>query len=199
VKETLGRDLHGQTVGVLGTGKIGRVFSGIMKGFGCSILGYDKYMHPEFTALGGLYVELDDLLKRADIFSLHLPLTNDTYHIINEARLAYIKPGALLVNTSRGGLIETEAAIEALKRSQLGGMAIDVYEQEADLFFQDLSSQIITDDVIQRLVSFPNVIVTGHQAFFTREAVGAIIATTLQSITNFEAGLPLNKEEVFLV
>lgn len=194
----LGRDLHGQTVGVMGTGKIGRVFARIMLGFGCTVLGYDKFPNPEFTAMGGHYIEPDDMLEQADIFSLHLPLTTETYHIFNASRLARIKPGALLVNTSRGGLIETEAAIEALKRGQLGGMAIDVYEQEADLFFQDLSSQIITDDVIQRLVSFPNVIVTGHQAFFTREAVGTISSTTLQSISNFEAGQPLKKEEVLL-
>ncbi|MBP6366706.1 MAG: 2-hydroxyacid dehydrogenase [Nitrosomonas sp.] len=192
----LGRDLHGQTVGIMGTGKIGRVFAHIMLGFGCKILGYDKYPHPEFIAMGCLYVEPDEMLQKADIFSLHLPLTADTYHIFNASRFSRIKSGALLVNTSRGGLIETEAAIEALKRGQLGGMAIDVYEQEADLFFQDHSNQIITDDVIQRLVSFPNVIVTGHQAFFTREAVGTISASTLQSLSNFEAGLPLYKEEV---
>jgi D-lactate dehydrogenase len=194
----LGRDLHRQTVGVMGTGKIGRVFTQIMMGFGCTVFGYDKFPHPEFIAMGGHYVELDDLIERADIFSLHLPLTTDTHHIFNASRLARIKHGALLVNTSRGGLIDTEAAIESLKGGQLGGMAIDVYEQEANLFFQDLSSQIITDDVIQRLVSFPNVIVTGHQAFFTREAVGTISTTTLQSISNFEAGQPLNKQDVFL-
>jgi D-lactate dehydrogenase len=187
----LGRDLHGQTVGVMGTGKIGRVFARIMQGFGCTVLGYDKFPHPEFM---GRYVEPSEMLEQADIFSLHLPLTPETHHIVNAARLARIKPGALLVNTSRGGLIDTEAAIEALKRGQLGGMAIDVYEQEADLFFQDLSSQIITDDIIQRLVSFPNVIVTGHQAFFTREAVGTISMTTLESISDFAADKPLKNE-----
>jgi D-lactate dehydrogenase len=190
----LGRDLHGQTVGVMGTGKIGRIFSRIMLGFGCEVLGYDKFPHPDFKAIGGRYVEPGEMLEKADIFSLHLPLTPDTHHIVNAERLARIKPGALLINTSRGGLIDTEAAIEALKRGQLGGMAIDVYEQEADLFFQDLSSQIITDDIIQRLVSFPNVIVTGHQAFFTHEAVGTISATTLESITDFEAGRVLKNE-----
>jgi D-lactate dehydrogenase len=190
----LGFDLHGKCVAVLGTGKIGRVFAKIMLGFGCHVLGYDKYRSPEFEALGGRYVEPGEIGERADVLSLHLPLTPETHHVINADRLAQLKRGALLVNTSRGGLVDTEAAIEALKRGQLGGLAIDVYEQEEDLFFEDHSSAIITDDVIQRLVSFPNVIVTGHQAFFTREAVGTISATTLASISDFEHGRPLANE-----
>lgn len=190
----LGFDLHGKCVGVLGTGKIGVVFARIMHGFGCHVLGYDKYRNANFEALGGRYVEPTELGERADILSLHLPLTPETYHVVNADRLARMKRGALLVNTSRGGLIDTEAAIEALKRGQLGGLAIDVYEQEEELFFEDHSSTIITDDVIQRLVSFPNVIVTGHQAFFTREAVGTISATTLASISDFEHGRPLANE-----
>lgn len=190
----LGFDLHGKCVAVLGTGKIGRVFAKIMVGFGCHVLGYDKYRSEDFEKLGGRYVEPAELSERADILSLHLPLTPETHHIINADRLSRLKRGALLVNTSRGGLVDTEAAIEALKHGQLGGLAIDVYEQEEELFFEDHSSDIITDDVIQRLVSFPNVILTGHQAFFTREAVGTISATTLQSISDFEHGRPLANE-----
>lgn len=187
----MGFDLHSRCVGLLGTGKIGRVFAGIMRGFGCDVLGHDKVLHPEFVAAGGRYESLDRIYECADFVSLHCPLTPETHHIINARTLAMMKPGVLLVNTSRGGLIDTEAAIDALKDGRLGGLAIDVYEQEAVLFFQDLSSEIIADDVIQRLVSFPNVIVTGHQAFFTREAVGTIVATTLESIADFEAHRPL--------
>jgi D-lactate dehydrogenase len=187
----MGFDLHGKCIGVLGTGKIGRMFARIMLGFGCEVLGHDKAPHPEFEQLGGRYVEPAEISRRADVLSLHVPLTPETHHIVNARTLEAIKPGALLVNTSRGGLVDSEAVIGALKTGRLGGLAIDVYEQEADLFFQDLSSEIITDDVIQRLVSFPNVIVTGHQAFFTREAVGTICATTLESISDFEAGRPL--------
>jgi D-lactate dehydrogenase len=179
---------------VIGTGRIGRVLTRIMKGFGCEVVGYDKFPHPEFEELGGRYVEPARLGELADIVSLHVPLTPETYHIVNARSLAAMKRGALLINTSRGGLIDTEGAIAALKSGHLGGLAIDVYEQEADLFFQDLSSTIIADDVIQRLVSFPNVIVTGHQAFFTREAMGTICATTLESISDFESGRPLRNE-----
>lgn len=192
----MGFDFHGRCVGTIGMGKIGRVFARIMRGFDCDILGYDKFSNSEFIAAGGRYASLDEICERADIISLHCPLTPETYHIMNATTLATMKPGALLVNTSRGGLIDTEAAIEALKGGRLGGLAIDVYEQEADLFFQDLSSEIIADDVIQRLVSFPNVIVTGHQAFFTREAVGKIVATTLESIADFEAHRPLRNQVV---
>ena len=187
----MGFDLHGKCIGVIGTGAIGRVFARIMAGFGCEVLGHDTVPHPEFQQLGGRYVPPTEISKRADVISLHVPLTPETRHIVNARTLAALKPGALLINTSRGGLVDTEAVIEALKSGRLGGLAIDVYEQEADLFFQDLSSEIITDDVIQRLVSFPNVIVTGHQAFFTREAVSTICATTLESIGDFEAGRPL--------
>jgi D-lactate dehydrogenase len=190
----LGFDLHGKCVAVLGTGKIGRVFAKIMVGFGCHVLGYDKCRNEEFEQLGGRYVEPEELSERADFVSLHLPLTPETHHIVNADRLARLKRGALLVNTSRGGLVDSEAAIEALKSGRLGGLAIDVYEQEEELFFADHSSDIIADDVIQRLVSFPNVILTGHQAFFTREAVGTISATTLQSISDFEYGRPLANE-----
>jgi D-lactate dehydrogenase len=184
----MGFDLHGKTVGVIGTGKIGTIFARILSGFGCTLLGHDRYPSPAFEALGGRYVSVDELLASSDVVSLHCPLTEETRHIVNAASLARAKRGSILVNTSRGGLVDTEAATEALKTGQLGGLAIDVYEQEANLFFQDLSSTIICDDVIQRLVSFPNVIVTGHQAFFTEEAIGQIMQTTIDSISAFERG-----------
>lgn len=187
----MGFDLHGKTVGVIGTGKIGSIFARIMLGFGCTVLGHDTHPDPAFEQSGGRYVPVRELLAGSDVISLHCPLTEETHHIVDAASLAQVKRGAILVNTSRGGLVDTEAAVQALKSGQLGGLAIDVYEQEASLFFQDLSSTIITDDVIQRLVSFPNVIVTGHQAFFTVEAIGQIMATTLGSITAFERGEPL--------
>jgi D-lactate dehydrogenase len=187
----MGFDLHGKTVGVIGTGKIGTIFARIMAGFGCTVVGHDRYPTPAFEALGGRYVDIGELLACSDVVSLHCPLTEETHHIVDAASLARAKRGSILVNTSRGGLVDTEAAIGALKTGQLGGLAIDVYEQEASLFFQDLSSTIITDDVIQRLVSFPNVIVTGHQAFFTVEAIGQIMRTTVESISAFEAGADL--------
>ncbi len=187
----MGFDLHGKTVGVIGTGKIGTIFARIMRGFGCTVVGHDRYPSAAFEALGGRYVSVDALLACSDVVSLHCPLTEETRHIVNAGSLARAKRGSILVNTSRGGLVDTEAATEALKTGQLGGLAIDVYEQEANLFFQDLSSTIICDDVIQRLVSFPNVIVTGHQAFFTEEAIGQIMQTTIDSISAFERGEPL--------
>ena len=190
----MGWDLHGRTVGVIGTGKIGRVFATIARGFGCTVLGHDPFPGDEFTALGARYAPLPELLAASDVISLHCPLTPQTQHLFDGAAFAAMKRGAFLVNTSRGGLVSTEAAIEALKSGQLGGLALDVYEQEADLFFQDLSSTVITDDLIQRLVSFPNVIVTGHQAYFTREAIGTILDTTLASIDAFAAGAPLLNE-----
>lgn len=190
----MGFDLHGKTVAVVGTGKIGRVFARIMLGFGCQVLGYDKYPSPEFEALGARYAEPGEIGTTADIISLHCPLTPETHYIINKDTLARTKRGALLINTSRGGLIDTEAAIEALKSGQLGGMALDVYEQEADLFFRDLSSTVVSDDMFQRLLSFPNVIVTGHQAFFTEEAITTICETTINSVTEFATGQALSNE-----
>lgn len=190
----MGFDLHGKTVAVIGTGKIGRVFARIMLGFGCEVIGYDKFPSADFEALGARYAQEGEIGARADIISLHCPLTPETHYIINADTLSRAKRGALLVNTSRGGLLDTEAAIEALKSGQLGGLAIDVYEQEADLFFRDLSSEIIPDDVFQRLLSFPNVIVTGHQAFFTQEAITTICETTIKSISEFAAGQQLSNE-----
>jgi D-lactate dehydrogenase len=189
----MGFDLAGRTVAVIGTGKIGIIFARIMAGFGCTVIGFDVHRAPEFERIGGRYVDAGGI-EKADVISLHCPLTLETHHIVNARTLARVKRGTLLINTSRGGLVDTEAAIEALKSGQLGGMAIDVYEQEASLFFKDLSSTVIPDDVIQRLVSFPNVIVTGHQAFFTREALGTILESTLASISDFERGRPLTNE-----
>jgi len=184
----MGFDLHGKTVGVIGTGKIGVIFARIMAGFGCTVVGHDPYPSAAFEAAGGRYLPVGELLASSDVISLHCPLTADNRHIVDAAALARIKRGSILVNTSRGGLVDTEAATEALKSGRLGGLAIDVYEQEASLFFQDLSSTIICDDVIQRLVSFPNVIVTGHQAFFTEEAVGQIMQTTIDNLSAFDRG-----------
>jgi D-lactate dehydrogenase len=191
----MGFDLAGRTVALIGTGRIGTIFGRIMAGFGCNVIGYDTHHSPEFERFGR-YVSVEEISAEADVISLHVPLTPQTFHIVNARSLARVKRGALLINTSRGGLVDTEAAIEALKSGQLGGIAIDVYEQEADLFFKDLSSTVIADDVIQRLVSFPNVIVTGHQAFFTREALGTILETTLMSVSDYAAGRPLANEVV---
>lgn len=185
----LGFNLHGKTVGVVGTGKIGLATARILKGFGCRVLGYDPYPMDEFAALGE-YVALDILLAESDVVSLHCPLSDATRHLISAASLARIKHGAMLVNTSRGGLIDTRAVIAALKSRRLSALAIDVYEQESQLFFHDRSSDIIDDDVFTRLMTFPNVIVTGHQAFFTREALEKIAATTLANIDDVAAGRP---------
>ena len=190
----MGFDLHGKSVAVIGTGKIGRVFAKIMVGFGCNVIGYDKYPSKEFEELGGHYAQPGEIGRDADIVSLHAPLTPETYHIINADTIARAKRGALLINTSRGGLVDTEAVIEGLKSGQIGGFAADVYEQEAGLFFRDLSSVVVTDDVLQRLISFPNVIITGHQAFFTQEAITTICETTLKSATEFQNGQQLSNE-----
>jgi D-lactate dehydrogenase len=158
------------------------------------VLGYDQQPIPEFAALGGRYVQLDEIFATADIISLHCPLTPENRHIVNADTLSRLKHGALLINTSRGGLVDTAAAVTALKSGQLGGLGLDVYEGEAGLFFRDLSSTVITDDVFERLLSFSNVIVTGHQAFFTREAMTTICQTTIASVNEFAAGKTLSNE-----
>jgi len=190
----LGADLHGRTVGVVGTGKIGCAFARILAGFGCEIVGYDKYPNAAFEGLGGRYLPFEELASGTDVVSLHCPLTPETRYLIDARVLGAFRPGTILINTSRGGLVDTEAAIGALKTGRLGALGIDVYEEEAELFFEDRSSRIIADDVIQRLVSFPNVIVTGHQAFFTKEAMGTICETTIANITAFERGDALVNE-----
>lgn len=185
----MGFDLQGATVGVVGTGKIGLIFAQIMRGFGCQILGYDRYPNSQFSEIAGSrYVDLPELLASADIISLHCPLTPETHHLINGAAIAQMKPGAMVINTSRGALIDTEAVIEGLKSQKIGSLGLDVYEQESDLFFEDLSNEIIQDDVFERLLMFPNVLVTGHQAFFTSNAMENIAETTLANIATIAAG-----------
>lgn len=187
----LGFDLHGKTVGVVGTGKIGRSFAGIMLGFGCRVVAADPFPNEEAVAMGVEYVSVDELLSQSDIVSLHLPLTPATYHFINDESLALMRDGAMLINTSRGMLIDTRAAIVALKQGKLGLLGLDVYEEEADLFFEDLSGRVLHDDVFSRLLTFPNVLITSHQAFFTREAMTNIAETTMINLTAAERGEPL--------
>ena len=184
----LGFDLHGKTVGVVGTGKIGAVFCRIMQGFGCRLLVSDPRPSPEVIALGAEIVPFDALLGASDIIALHLPLNPATHHLIDADAIAQMKPGAMLINTSRGGLIDTRAVIEGLKDGTIGALGLDVYEEEADLFFEDLSHTVIQDDVFARLLTFPNVLITGHQGFFTREALASIADTTLSNATSFERG-----------
>ncbi|MCS6772180.1 MAG: 2-hydroxyacid dehydrogenase [Kiritimatiellae bacterium] len=184
----LGHDIHGSTVGVIGTGKIGAVFAKIMSGFGCSLVGYDVAPNPACLSLGMRYEALDVVLRTSDIVSLHVPLLPETYHLINRETLALMKPNAYLINTSRGGLIDTDALIDALRAGRIAGVGLDVYEEEEGVFFHDLSDQGINDDTLARLMTFPNVLVTGHQAFFTREAITTIAQTTIQNISDFEEG-----------
>ena len=183
----LGFDLHGRTVGVIGTGKIGLGFARIMAGFGCKVLAFDPYPSAEAEAVVQ-YVSLPRLYRSSDIVSLHCPLTPETHHLIGEAALAQLKRGVMLINTSRGALVDTRAVIEGLKSGQIGYLGLDVYEEEEDLFFEDLSDRVIQDDVFTRLLTFPNVVITGHQGFFTEEALENIAATTLANITAFETG-----------
>lgn len=189
----MGFDCHGKTVGVVGLGKIGRVFAHIMQGFGCEVIAYDPYV--DSTTAQITMVEFSELCQRSDIISLHCPLTHDSEHLIDAGALAKMKQGVMLINTSRGAIIDTKAVIAALKTQQIGYLGLDVYEEEGDLFFEDLSDKVIKDDVFARLQTFPNVIITGHQAFFTEEAVINIAETTLANITAFASG----KGECFIV
>ncbi|TGG96014.1 2-hydroxyacid dehydrogenase [Natronospirillum operosum] len=182
----LGFDLHGKTVGVVGTGKIGATFARLMIGFGCRVLAYDPRINPEIEAMGGHYVELEALWAEADVISLHCPLMESTHHIVDAQAISKMKRGVMLINTSRGALVDTRAVIEGLKQGEIGYLGLDVYEEEADLFFEDFSNQVLQDDVFARLLTFPNVIITGHQAFFTREALDAIARVTLANISAFE-------------
>lgn len=177
----LGFNLNGKTVGVIGTGNIGKVFCKIMLGIGCKVLAFDLIANKEIEAMGVAYHPLVEVLQ-ADIISLHCPMNNQTKHLINDTTIALMKKGVMLINTSRGGLIDTKAAIEGLKSGQIGYLGIDVYEQEEHLFFRDLSNIVIQDDEIQRLMSFPNVLVTAHQAFFTDEALEQIAMITLNNV-----------------
>ncbi|NCJ05760.1 2-hydroxyacid dehydrogenase [Synechococcales cyanobacterium C] len=191
----LGFDLHGSTIGIVGTGKIGQCFAQIMHGFGCHLLAYDIHPNPNCLALGVTYVDLPTLLANSDIVSLHCPLLPNTHHLINKTSLQGLKPGAMLINTSRGALLNTNDVIAALKSGQLGSLGIDVYEQEEELFFEDLSNTVIQDDAFQLLQSFAsNVVITAHQAFFTRNALENIAHTTLANITDFAEGHPCANE-----
>lgn len=184
----LGFDLHGRTVGIIGTGKIGAAFARIMAGFGCRLLAFDPEPSPECENLGVEYVGLIDLFASSDIIALHCPLNPHTHHLIGAAAIERMRRGVMLINTSRGGLIDTQAVIAGLKSGDIGYLGLDVYEEEADLFFEDLSGKVLRDDVFVRLLTFPNVLITGHQGFFTAEALERIAATTLGNITAFATG-----------
>ncbi len=178
----LGFDLYGKTVGIVGTGQIGVCVARIMQGFGCKVLAFDVQPSPEALALGVEYCPLDELLSEADILTLHCPLNSSTRKLIDAQAVARMKRGAMLVNTGRGGLVDTSAAIDGLKSGQIGYLGLDVYEEEANLFFEDRSGKVMQDDTFARLLTFPNVLITGHQAFFTREALEGIAATTLGNL-----------------
>jgi len=178
----LGFNLHGKTVGLIGAGKIGKATARILLGFGCSVCCYDIQQDKELIQAGVRYLPLEDLFVQSDIISLHCPLTANTAHLINDSSLLLMKDGVMLINTSRGGLVDTKAVIKALKNRKIGYLGLDVYEQEAELFFQDLSEQVIDDETFKRLLTFPNVLITGHQAFFTSEALQQICQTTSDNL-----------------
>ena len=185
----MGFDLHGKTVGVIGTGNIGEVFATIMKGFGCTVIAHDPQINPTLIENKiATYASLDELYSRSDVISLHLPLFPESRHMINSSSLAKMKRGAILINTGRGALIDSVALTDALKSGHLGGAGLDVYEEEEGIFFNDLSDQVLKDDVLARLLTFPNVVLTSHQAFLTKEALEKIAATTLENISAFQSG-----------
>jgi D-lactate dehydrogenase len=193
----LGSNLHGRTVGVVGLGQIGLAVARIMRGFGCKVMACDPVPSPEARTLGVTCLSWPELLAASDIITLHCPLTPRTRHLIDAAAIAQMRPGVMLINTSRGAMIDTKAAIDGLKAGRIGHLGLDVYEEEAGLFFEDRSASMIGDDVFARLLTFPNVLITGHQGFFTTEALTAIAATTLANITAFAAtGRPLHPVEV---
>ena len=194
LEKMMGFNLHKRKVAVIGTGNIGKAFCHILKGFRCNISAYDVIQDESLKTLGVTYGSLEETLANADIVSLHCPLLDSTHHLINRETLKLFKPGAMLINTSRGGLINTGDVIEALKSGQLGYLGLDVYEQEANLFFQDYSEDVIKDDLITHLISFPNVLITSHQGFFTREAMEQIAITTFKNIDAFIYNLELVNE-----
>jgi D-lactate dehydrogenase len=185
----VGFDLHGKTIGLVGTGKIGRIAAQIFRGFGSEVLAYDPFPVPDWAATHGVrYVDFDTLLAASDVVSLHVPLLPETRQLLNEQTLARMKPGVFIVNTSRGKLIDTSALIAALKAGQVGGVALDVYEEEEGIFFEDLSGQVLHDDELSLLLNFPNVLITAHQAFLTREALSEIARVTTANVLHLEAG-----------
>jgi D-lactate dehydrogenase len=194
LEKLVGFNLSGKTVGVIGTGQIGIMFCNIMLGFGCRILAFDIHESDEAKEKGIEYKPLKELLRESDIISLHCPLTPDTRYLINKEAIDQMKKGVMIINTSRGAVIDTSAVINALKNEKIGYLGIDVYEQEGNLFFRDLSESIIGDDVISRLLTFPNVLITAHQGFFTKEALEEIATTTLQNLSDFENGTKLENE-----
>jgi D-lactate dehydrogenase len=188
----VGFDLHGKTAGIIGTGKIGRIAAQIFRGFGCQVLAYDAYPEKKWaTEQGVQYSDLDALLAASHVVSLHLPLLPETHHLINKERVACMRRGAYLVNTSRGKIVETGALINGLKSGHLGGVALDVYEEEEGIFFQDLSDSVLQDDELSRLLTFPNVLVTAHQAFLTDEALSEIARVTVENLLRFSRGASL--------
>ncbi|MDB5412137.1 MAG: D-isomer specific 2-hydroxyacid dehydrogenase, NAD-binding protein [Rubritepida sp.] len=190
----LGFDMRGRSVGIIGTGRIGLAVARIMQGFGCKVLAHDPFPAEEGMAMGLEYLDVDDLLARSHIVTLHCPLTPATRHLIDDAAVARMRHGTMLINTSRGAIVDTRAAISGLKSGAIGLLGLDVYEEEADLFFEDLSGQVLQDDIFARLLTFPNVLVTAHQAFFTTEALTAIAETTIGNITAFaETGRALHE------
>lgn len=195
----LGFDLHGKTIGIIGTGNIGKAFAKIVKGFGCKVLAYDIVTNPEMESEGVRFVDIETIFKESDIISLHCPLNDATRHIINKSSLSQMKNNVMIINTSRGGLINTREVISALKKGKVGYLGIDVYEQEEKLFFRDLSENIIQDDAIQRLMSFPNVLVTAHQAFFTNEALTQIALVTFGNIQELQENNEIKNKAAQLV
>lgn len=196
LKNLIGFNLYGKTIGVIGTGQIGATFCRIIKGFGCKIIAFDVSKSDELVQQGVEYLSLDEVFQESDILSLHCPLNASTKHIVNEKSIALMKDGVMIINTSRGALINTADVITGLTSKKIGYLGIDVYEQEEKLFFEDLSESIIEDDLILKLISFPNVLITSHQAYFTKEAMDEITTTTLQNIEAFDKNLELKNEVV---
>ncbi len=193
----LGFDLNGKTVGVVGTGAIGEIVARLLVAFGCTVLAQDPVQNPRLIPLGVRYAPLDSILPDCDILTLHCPLTPDTHHVIDARAIGLMKRGVMLINTGRGALVDTKAVIRGLKSGAIGSLGLDVYEEESELFFEDRSQKFIDDDIFARLLTFPNVLVTGHQAFFTHEALVAIAETTIANITAFErSGHPVHEVSV---
>lgn len=192
----LGFDLYGKTVGIIGTGRIGTCTAKILRGFGCEVLASDRRVNDELVAMGVRYVDQEQLLSESRVISLHCPLTLETRHLINRHTLGLTQPGVVLINTSRGALVDTSSLIQGLKSGHIGGVALDVYEEEAALFFVDHSMRAIPDDTFARLLTFPNVLITGHQGFFTQEALNNIAATTIGNAISFASGKPHSESVV---